>query len=186
MIATLDRRGRRRIRLAGLVLLACALVLTAAPAAHAAPATRSGHTAQLPFAWRYQNYETKSCLGFRGDTFQTIQWECDNSDAEFWEVIPRDDGNYYEIHNYARPDLCLDVPGGTFQRGTQLMIYPCHGGDNQLWKAEGSPVCDGAVFVNKRTQQLVGAAGGQRGNGVPVVQWPHASDPDQTWCPYFG
>jgi hypothetical protein len=35
-----------------------------------------------------------------------------------------------------QPELCLDLREGKDARGTPVMLFPCHGGASQLWRAE--------------------------------------------------
>jgi hypothetical protein len=111
-----------------------------------------------------------------------IQYHCLAVRDQLWTYVPYDDHQWHMIHNLGDPTKCLDVPGASTNPGIQLIVYDCHGGDNQLWTAEGSSVTNCFILKNKKSGQLVGVANSDLNDGAPIVQWPWAGKSDQTWC----
>src|SRR5690242_8726973 len=63
-------------------------------------------------------------------------------------------GVFYEIFEAFSPfaPACADVPGGTHRSGTQINVYHCHSGGNQLWQFW--PLGDGSYrIINHDTNQ---------------------------------
>lgn len=118
------------------------------------------------------------------------QWTCQPSNAAmYWSVIPVDNGAYYLIRNYLSVlngnPLCLDLPSPNYPvfppKGTQLALYSCLGTPNQGWRAEGSSAVGNFILKNMGTGMLVTVAGGSHADGAAIDQWPHASQPNQSW-----
>ncbi|AEW99799.1 endo-1,4-beta-xylanase [Streptantibioticus cattleyicolor] len=73
---------------------------------------------------------------------------------------------------------CLDVPGGSTAAGTQVQIYGCWGGTNQLWTRTPS----GQLTVYGGSGQLCLDAQGQGAvPGTKVVTWPCNGQANQQW-----
>lgn len=80
-----------------------------------------------------------------------------------------------ELHPAHAPNLCLDVKGGVDQpNGTQLIVYPCHGGDNQSFAF--AP--DGTIRAGGR---CVDIAGGAARPGDRVIVWQCHGHANQRW-----
>ncbi|WP_435281697.1 ricin-type beta-trefoil lectin domain protein [Streptomyces koelreuteriae] len=73
-----------------------------------------------------------------------------------------------------RSSLCLDVPDASRAEGTQLTIWPCHGGINQQF----THTVDGELRVYG--DRCVTASGGAV-RSAPVVVAPCTSDARQRW-----
>ena len=73
---------------------------------------------------------------------------------------------------------CLDVPGGSTAAGTQVQVYGCWGGANQLWTRTPS----GQLTVYGGGGQLCLDAQGQGAvPGTKVVTWPCNGQANQQW-----
>jgi hypothetical protein len=71
---------------------------------------------------------------------------------------------------------CVDVPGSTTTEGTQLQIWDCNGGSNQLWthtSANQLTVYGGADCMD--------ATGGATTPGTKVQIWPCNGGTNQQW-----
>ncbi|MGW3118257.1 extracellular catalytic domain type 1 short-chain-length polyhydroxyalkanoate depolymerase [Streptomyces sp. NPDC001107] len=73
---------------------------------------------------------------------------------------------------------CLDVPNASTTAGTQLQIYDCYGGANQLWTRTGS----GQLTVTMSgTTLCLDAYNHQTTSGTKVVTWPCNGGDNQKW-----
>jgi hypothetical protein len=73
---------------------------------------------------------------------------------------------------------CLDVNGATTTAGTQLQIWDCTGGSNQLWTRTGA----GELIVyNDTTPMCLDASGDGTTAGTPVVIWTCNGQANQHW-----
>jgi poly(hydroxyalkanoate) depolymerase family esterase len=73
---------------------------------------------------------------------------------------------------------CLDVPGATTATGTQLQIWDCHGGTNQLWTRTAS----GALTVySGGNLRCLDASGHGTANGTAVIIWTCTGQTNQQW-----
>ncbi|MEY9871719.1 hypothetical protein ABH931_001192 [Streptacidiphilus sp. MAP12-33] len=73
---------------------------------------------------------------------------------------------------------CLDVPNGSTTAGTQLQIYSCWGGANQVWTHTGS----GQLTVtDSGTTLCLDAYGKGTANGTKVDEWPCNGQTNQQW-----
>ncbi|MGW6708763.1 RICIN domain-containing protein [Streptomyces sp. NPDC054956] len=75
--------------------------------------------------------------------------------------------------------MCLDVPGGSGVWGTQLIQWPCNGGDNQKFSWDYVGVRP--VLRNKATGLCVEVPGWSTANGTAVTQWGCSADDNQRW-----
>jgi hypothetical protein len=73
---------------------------------------------------------------------------------------------------------CLDVNGVTTVPGTQLQIWDCHGGSNQVWTRTSS----GQLTVYSGSNvRCMDASGQGIGNGTPVIIWNCNGQVNQQW-----
>ncbi|WP_225801047.1 RICIN domain-containing protein [Streptomyces sp. NK15101] len=75
--------------------------------------------------------------------------------------------------------MCLDVPGGTGNWGTQLIQWPCNGGANQKFyfdEVNGTPVLRSAA-----NNLCIEVPGYRTDNGAPVTQWGCNGGTNQRW-----
>jgi poly(3-hydroxybutyrate) depolymerase len=73
---------------------------------------------------------------------------------------------------------CLDVPGATIATGTQLQIWDCHGGTNQIWTRTASGTLTVYSGGNLR---CLDASGNGTANGTPVIIWTCNGQANQQW-----
>jgi Ricin-type beta-trefoil lectin domain len=73
---------------------------------------------------------------------------------------------------------CLDVPGATTATGTQLQIWDCHGGTNQVWTRTASNTL--TVYTGSNLRCL-DASGNGTANGTPVIIWTCNGQTNQQW-----
>jgi non-reducing end alpha-L-arabinofuranosidase len=73
---------------------------------------------------------------------------------------------------------CVDVNGVTTTPGTQLQIWDCHGGSNQVWTRTSS----GQLTVYSGSNvRCMDASGQGAGNGTPVIIWNCNGQANQQW-----
>jgi alpha-galactosidase len=73
---------------------------------------------------------------------------------------------------------CLDVPGASTTAGTQLQIWDCNGGSNQIWTQTPS----GQLTVYSGSGQLcLDAYDNQTTPGTKVETWPCNGQSNQQW-----
>jgi hypothetical protein len=73
---------------------------------------------------------------------------------------------------------CLDVPGLTTTQGTQLQVWTCLDGVNQIWTRTAS----GQLTVYSGGDlRCLDASGNGTANGTAVVIWPCNGQPNQQW-----
>jgi hypothetical protein len=75
----------------------------------------------------------------------------------------------------AGSNRCLDVPGASTANGTQLDIWDCNGGANQV--ATLTPARTLVIYGNK----CLDVAGGSTTAGAKVALWECTGDPNQQW-----
>jgi hypothetical protein len=120
---------------AGCVLVVTALAVGLLIAAAASAGAQT--TGSEAVSYRWQN---KEIVGLGGRCLEVRQAapggvvrmaDCGGA-GQRWSL--RSDGL---LALAARPDLCLDLREGKDARGTPVMLFPCHGGASQVWRAEG-------------------------------------------------
>jgi len=129
------RTGRTVATLTASVGLLAASVIAAAPA-----------TAAIPYGPPYEfiNNGSHLCLdvayGSTAAGARIQQWWCYNGLPERWQMnYVKTIGvtDYFELVNQNQGgNMCLDVPNGNPAEGTPLQLWPCWGGDMQLWAVE--------------------------------------------------
>jgi alpha-galactosidase len=73
---------------------------------------------------------------------------------------------------------CLDVPNGSTTAGTQLDIWTCNGGSNQIWTRTSS----GQLTVYAGSSQMcLDAYNNQTSPGTKVETWPCNGGANQQW-----
>ncbi|MFF2148292.1 endo-1,4-beta-xylanase [Kitasatospora sp. NPDC058190] len=72
---------------------------------------------------------------------------------------------------------CLDVPNGSTTAGTQVQIYSCWGGTNQIWTHTSGD----QLSVNGGSQLCLDASGQGAAPGTKVVVWPCNGQANQQW-----
>jgi hypothetical protein len=85
--------------------------------------------------------------------------------------------NVGDVHALAA-GKCLDVPGLTTTQGTQLQIWTCLDGVNQIWTRAAS----GQLSVYSGSNlRCLDASGNGTANGTPVIIWTCNGQPNQQW-----
>jgi hypothetical protein len=142
---------------------------------------------------QFRNWKTNNtkCMGVEGgqpaNGSRVVLWGCGSPD-HVWRL--ETSKGFYEIRNNVNPGKCLGVLGGSRDPGAPLVTWDCDNSDNQKWEWQPSSVCGGIILVNKvRTQPLdepllVSVEGGSTQDNASIIQWTHASSPDQTWCTF--
>ena len=73
---------------------------------------------------------------------------------------------------------CLDVPNGSTTAGTQLDIWTCNGGSNQIWaRTSGGQL----TVYSGSTQLCLDAYNNQTTAGTKVETWPCTGGANQQW-----
>jgi hypothetical protein len=75
--------------------------------------------------------------------------------------------------------LVLDVAGASQDDGAPLVQFPCHGGDNQLFRIE--PTNGDLVFVAAHSGKVLDVAGVSNKSGAPVTQFSRNFQANQQW-----
>ncbi|MFS4105599.1 ricin-type beta-trefoil lectin domain protein [Streptomyces sp. PD-S100-1] len=70
--------------------------------------------------------------GGTGDGVPVQIYTCNSSDAQKWEIIPRDEDSY-SLRNI-KSNKCLDVNAGNAANGTKIQIWTCNQTAPQQWK----------------------------------------------------
>ena len=70
----------------------------------------------------------------------------------------------------------LDVAGASAQNGGNILSWPSHGGDNQLWKIGLEQ-----QIINVRSQKAMDVDGMNKENGANVIQWDYWGGWNQKW-----
>jgi cytochrome c len=69
---------------------------------------------------------------------------------------------------------CLDVQGGSSADGTPVILWSCHGRENQRWE-----VSNGAIKGNGG--KCLDVKGGVAADGTSVILWPCHGGENQRW-----
>ena len=85
------------------------------------------------------------CLDASGATIggagnDVIQSTCNNSESQRFVMIPVDNDRVQLADQQGR---CLDVNGASTDDGANIIAWPCHDGDNQIWRVNASTTDDG-------------------------------------------
>ena len=102
------------------------------------------------YSWRYNQifslntgslkiYNSTKCLDAypRTSGSKVMVWDCDGSADQQWYMDSQN-----RIHLKNNPDLCLDVWLAGTQAGNDIVVYPCHDGNNQKWNYKGLKTID--------------------------------------------
>ncbi len=73
---------------------------------------------------------------------------------------------------------CLDVPNGSQEPGTRLILWDCHEGANQRWELP-APGATGEVRVFGAL--CLDASGGRGADGDAIIVWPCHGGANQQW-----
>jgi hypothetical protein len=199
-VTTRRRRGLGRLGAALVGASALATALTGAPANAATTASvpRASGTASsagtLPnntYTWlsvnslNPRNVFPHMCLAYDPEAKGGARQEgCASGDNTLrWNVVNTGDDRY-EFINVNRGQ-CLTVAGGSKADGAATMVFPCHGGDEQLFTLKPVGVVGGIPqpyeIVNYNSGKCVSVGAGRFDYGAGVIQWTCAETAAQVW-----
>jgi len=131
-----------------------------------------------------------ACPGIASAAHANQAWAGSQNSNGVWNYLGNTSGaGAFEgqIRNFnAGSGMCLDVPASAYNSGnpggTQVDLYSCDGGANQLWfqgdNEDGTwsfPMIDGGGFLCLDSLQ------GHHYDGSPVEVWPCNGDNAQKW-----
>jgi hypothetical protein len=101
------------------------------------------------------------------------QYDCNGTSAQVWEVIDvrvKNQPTGYVTIRKAGTSKCLDVPGGSTDKGTGLILWSCHEGSNQQFKLH---LHDNhkVSFINRNSNMCLDVAGNSKDNGAWIIQY---------------
>jgi hypothetical protein len=114
------------------------------------------------------------------------QYDCNGTGAQNWEAEPVDikiiNGqrvDYYQLRK-AGTSKCLDVPGGSVDKGAGLILWDCHGGPNQqfsmfLYQNQEHQIS----LINRKSGMCLDVAGASKDNGARIIQYYCAQSNNQ-------
>lgn len=89
----------------------------------------------------------------------------------------------YYVQSSTNSGLCLDVPGGSYAKGTQLVLWTCHGRINQQFWFICSDVqnknCQIRPAKGDQRGKCLSVRGGSSANNAPLVIWSCNGAADQ-------
>ncbi|MET8957592.1 RICIN domain-containing protein [Streptomyces sp. NPDC004533] len=131
------------------------LALTAAPAS--AVSADAGSAAASPNRCvggpaKYREDLTSTyyldASGSGGKGTHVISWDRNGGANQSWclEHVAGAPSDYFYIHPSYNLSLCMDIPGGNLQEGTQIILWSCNGRWNQRFGVS-SPAGDSTYFI---------------------------------------
>jgi hypothetical protein len=128
-----------------------------------------------------------------GEAQQALQNTLTAIGADAWDVLNALnsvftsgwDGTYYlsitpQGGGVQGAPLFMDVSGGSYSPGAQVIDYPWDGGANQHWYFES--LGDGlAYIVNENSGQCLTVPGSDSTPGAPIQQWPCDGQAEEMW-----
>lgn len=173
------RLRTRKLRLAGIGILAALATLASGPVAAATPDDTSKSNAGYLIVARHSS----KCMDVQGastaDAAPIIQWRCHGYPNQRWTFREVGDNRWLVISDNS--GKCLDVPWGSQDPGVQLIQYRCHGGTNQQFSFYDAG--DGWLYIRSVSSgQCVDVQGGSTADGAPVIQWPCHGGYNQQWA----
>ena len=89
-------------------------------------------------------------------------------------------GDYFMLRTQADPNYCLDIPNKDANNGIDLILYECHGGENQLWRFDSN----GRIRSKLDDRKCIDPQGPSTENGAPAQIWSCADNYiPQKWRP---
>ncbi|MDP9150033.1 MAG: DUF1929 domain-containing protein [Myxococcota bacterium] len=108
-----------------------------------------------------------------------VQNTCTGSASQLWQFNSVTGG--FEIVSVSNPTECLNLPGGSITRGTQIAISPCTsaGAAGQIWNAQAA----GTDFhlVNVTSALCMDVTGARTAANTVIEQWTCSGALNQTW-----
>jgi len=112
-----------------------------------------------------------------GDGSHVVLQSWVDASTQRWRLVPA--GAYHQLVNEGTGQA-LDVPGFSVTQGTQLIVWPSNGGNNQLWTL-GTATGGYQTLVNRHSGMLADVSGGGSGENTPIIQWPANGGANQQW-----
>lgn len=84
--------------------------------------------------------------------------------------------NNQMLKSKRRDNFCLDVNNGTSNNGETILMWDCHGGNNQKWRLD-----EKSRLVAAHSGKCLDVTGAQTGNGSRVIQWDCHDGDNQKW-----
>lgn len=72
---------------------------------------------------------------------------------------------------------CLDIRGGIDTSGTPIILFPIHGGNNQLWELLPS----GEIISLLNPNKCLDIMGGNANDRTPIILWDRHGGQNQKW-----
>ena len=113
------------------------------------------------------NLQQYSCHGQNNQLFRIRNMGYEGNTVAY-RVIP--------IHS----GICLDVAGSSKKNNANIQQYPCHGGDNQLWKFVKSGG-DYYNLVSVHSGMCLDVAGSSKKNNANIQQYRCHNGNNQKW-----
>lgn len=82
------------------------------------------------------------------------------------------EANYARFASRLNDDYCLDLAGSGTNNGNKVVLWRCHGGDNQLWMKDDKGYIRSKVNPNK----CIDPRGPSTANGTPLQIWDCEDD----------
>lgn len=126
-------------------------------------------TAGGPGAYVYLNVAGGS---HKGAKVITYPWSGGKGN-EMWCLEPGPKGYGHRMHPYDNRNLCLDVPGGRYEKGQGLIVWDCNGRQNQTFDV--LPVHTDHPFsvIGPWEKSDLKVHRGKNAVGSQVSLWPH-------------
>jgi hypothetical protein len=119
-----------------------------------------------------------------------IVWDCNASNDQVWSITGFAPNFVFQnaaTNASGGGSMCLTDPGGSADKGAQVIIAPCTGGFGQQFQMMGDPGGSGCyLFKNVGSGRVVGVANASANpvkDGMSVIMWDANGSADQLWCP---
>ena len=110
------------------------------------------------------------CIGSHQSSFNgypVSQYTC-NVEGDDQSILFEDKGEGYTMVE-KQGGFCLDVKGGASGNGTEVILWKCHGGKNQLWTV--NPMGEGYQIKSVATGKCLDVRGPVKTNLNPMQIW---------------
>jgi len=123
--------------------------------------------------------------GSQGNPVQ--QFDCHEGANQGWLLRwskKEGDTDYYVVESadLGANGMCLDVQWASQEPGAPVILWPCHGGDSQLFSfTKAGQLITGYLVRAKHSNQCLDVAWADENNGAAVVQSTCTSGGNQIW-----
>src|SRR5579883_128568 len=104
----------------------------------------------------------------------------------FYLLLQNSIGDFAWAEGYGDPvtittanGLCLDVKGGVLRNGNPVIVWPCHGGENQTWFMHS----DGIIEMSNNKCLDLRSENESNRPGVKAIIWTCHGRHNQRWWP---